>query len=112
MLAHRLDRGPGKSAHRRAAAALARSGRARLVRLHHLLDFDHEPDRRRGRHRASLCDFCARLGRNVMVVGTLFTGPVGSSSAVRWFSSGWPASWNVIWTVVSTTPVVGAPQVE
>jgi hypothetical protein len=48
----------------------------------------------------------------VMVVGTLFTGPVGSSSAVRWFSSGWPAGWNVIWTVVSTTPVVGAPQVE
>jgi len=47
-----------------------------------------------------------------MVVGTQFTGSVGPNSAQRWFTFGWPASWNVIWTVVSTSPVLGAPQIE
>jgi hypothetical protein len=47
-----------------------------------------------------------------MVVGTQFTGNVGPNSAKRWFTFNWPASWNVIWTVVSTTPVVGNPQVQ
>jgi hypothetical protein len=47
-----------------------------------------------------------------MVVGTQFTGSVPANSAQRWFTFNWPANWNVIWTVVSTTPVVGNPQVE
>jgi hypothetical protein len=47
-----------------------------------------------------------------MVVGTQFTGSIPPHSAVRWFTFGWPASWNVIWTAVSTTPVIGNPQVE
>ena len=47
-----------------------------------------------------------------MVVGTQFTGSVAASSSKRWFTFNWPAAWNVIWTVVSTSPVVGAPQVE
>ena len=30
-----------------------------------------------------------------MVVGTQFTGSVAANSAQRWFTFGWPASWNV-----------------
>lgn len=47
-----------------------------------------------------------------MVVGTQFTGTVAASSSHRWFTWGWPASWHVVWTVISTSPVVGNPQVE
>ena len=47
-----------------------------------------------------------------MVVGTQFTGTVGAFSSARWFTFNWPATWHVIWTVLSTSPVVGAPQVE
>jgi hypothetical protein len=47
-----------------------------------------------------------------MVVGTQFTGTVTAFSSARWFTFNWPASWHVIWTVLSTSPVVGAPQVE
>jgi hypothetical protein len=47
-----------------------------------------------------------------MVVGTQFTGSVAAGSAKRWFTFNWPASWNVIWTVVPTSPVTGAPQTE
>jgi hypothetical protein len=45
-----------------------------------------------------------------MVVGTQFTGSVAANSSHRWFTFGWPAAWEVIWTVVPTTPVTGAPQ--
>jgi hypothetical protein len=45
-----------------------------------------------------------------MVVGTQFTGSVAANSSHRWFTFGWPAGWEVIWTVVPTTPVTGAPQ--
>ena len=47
-----------------------------------------------------------------MVVGTQFTGSVPAGSSRRWFTFGWPVAWHVVWTVVSTSPVVGAPQVE
>ena len=47
-----------------------------------------------------------------MVVGTQFAGSIKAHGTTRWFTFGWPAGWNVIWTVVSTSPVVGAPQVE
>jgi hypothetical protein len=47
-----------------------------------------------------------------MVVGTQFTGSVPAFSTRRWFTWGWPVSWHTIWTVISTTPVVGNPQVE
>jgi len=47
-----------------------------------------------------------------MVVGTQFTGSLPAGGTRRWFTFGWPAGWNVIWTVVSTSPVVGNPQVE
>jgi hypothetical protein len=47
-----------------------------------------------------------------MVVGVQFTGSVPGSGSARWFTFNWPAAWNVIWTVVSTSPAVGAPQIE
>jgi hypothetical protein len=47
-----------------------------------------------------------------MVVGTQFTGTVAAQSSHRWFTWGWPASWQTIWTVVPTTPAAGAPQLE
>jgi hypothetical protein len=47
-----------------------------------------------------------------MIVGTQFTGSVPASSAKRWFTFAWPADWHVLWTVVSTSPVSGAPQLE
>ena len=45
-----------------------------------------------------------------MVVGTQFTGSVAANSSQQWFTFGWPAAWEVIWTAVPTTPVRGAPQ--
>ncbi len=47
-----------------------------------------------------------------MVVGTQFTGSVPAFSSQRWFTFAWPVSWHVIWSVISTTPVVGNPQVQ
>ena len=47
-----------------------------------------------------------------MRVGVQFVGSVPAHGAARWFTFGWPAAWNVIWTLVPTTPVVGAPQIE
>ena len=47
-----------------------------------------------------------------MIVGTQFTGSVGPGATQRWFTFNWPASWDVVWTVVPTSPNIGAPQVE
>jgi hypothetical protein len=47
-----------------------------------------------------------------VVVGTQFTGTVAANTAHRWFTFGWPAGWEVIWTVVPTTPAPGAPQLQ
>jgi hypothetical protein len=47
-----------------------------------------------------------------MVVGVQFTGNVAGSSSKRWFTWGWPQAWETVWTVVPTTPRVGAPQIE
>jgi hypothetical protein len=47
-----------------------------------------------------------------MVVGTQFSGSVGGNSSHTWFTWGWPAVWNVIWTVVPVSPGPGSPQLE
>jgi hypothetical protein len=47
-----------------------------------------------------------------MRVGTQFTGVVAANSSHRWFTFNWPANWHVVWTVVSNSPVPGAPQVQ
>ena len=33
------------------------------------------------------------------------------SPSGRWFSWGWPTTWHVVWTIMPTSPRVGAPQV-
>lgn len=45
-------------------------------------------------------------------VGVQFTGTVPANSSRRWFTFRWPAQWHVAWTVVPTTPKVGAPQIK
>lgn len=47
-----------------------------------------------------------------MVVGTQFTGSLGPNASKKWFTFGWPAAWEVIWSVVPTTPAPGAPQLQ
>jgi hypothetical protein len=47
-----------------------------------------------------------------MKIGVQFTGTVAAGQSTRWFTYNWPASWHVVWTVVPTTPKVGAPEIE
>jgi hypothetical protein len=47
-----------------------------------------------------------------MKIGVQFTGTVGAGQSTRWFTYNWPATWHVVWTVVPTTPKVGAPEIE
>jgi hypothetical protein len=47
-----------------------------------------------------------------MVVGTQFIGSLPAHQTNRWFTFNWPQEWNVIWTVLCTTPVTGAPQIS
>ena len=47
-----------------------------------------------------------------MYVGTQFTGSVAAGASHTWFTWGWPAAWNVIWTVVPTSPSPGSPQLQ
>lgn len=47
-----------------------------------------------------------------MYVGLQFTGTVNANSSHRWFTFNWPADWDVVWTVVSTSVRPGAPQVQ
>jgi hypothetical protein len=45
-------------------------------------------------------------------VGVQFTGTVPANQTRRWFTFRWPAHWHVAWTVVPTTPKLGAPQIS
>jgi Subtilase family len=45
-------------------------------------------------------------------VGVQFTGTVPANQTRRWFTFRWPAHWHVAWTVVPTTPRLGAPQIS
>jgi hypothetical protein len=47
-----------------------------------------------------------------MRVGVQFTGTLTAGQTNRWFTFNWPQQWHVIWYVVPTTPVSGAPQIE
>lgn len=46
------------------------------------------------------------------VLGTQFSGTLGSQASGRWFSWGWPATWHVLWTVVPTSVAAGAPELS
>jgi Subtilase family len=45
-------------------------------------------------------------------IGVQFTGTVPANQTRRWFTFRWPAHWHVVWTVVPTTPKLGAPQIS
>ena len=45
-------------------------------------------------------------------LGVQFTGTVPANQTRRWFTFRWPAHWHVVWTVVPTTPKLGAPQIS
>jgi hypothetical protein len=45
-------------------------------------------------------------------VAVQFTGIVPANATHRWFTHSWPAHWHVVWTVVPTSPRVGAPQIS
>ena len=42
--------------------------------------------------------------------GVQFTGTLAANATQRWFTFNWPAHWHVVWTVVPTSPLPGAPQ--
>jgi hypothetical protein len=47
-----------------------------------------------------------------MITGTQFRGTLAPNQTQRWFTFNWPACWHVAWTVVPTSPRLGAPQVR
>lgn len=47
-----------------------------------------------------------------MWTGVQFTGTLAPSASQRWFTWGWPASWQVIWYMMPTSPQSGAPAID
>lgn len=45
-------------------------------------------------------------------LGVQFVGRLAPNQTQRWFTHSWPAHWHVVWTVVPTTPHLGAPQLR
>lgn len=44
--------------------------------------------------------------------GVQFRGNLAANQTRRWFTFNWPAHWHVVWTVVSTSPRPGGPQIK
>jgi hypothetical protein len=47
-----------------------------------------------------------------MVIGVQIADTMPPNASIDYFTWGWDPSWDVVWTVVSTTPGPGQPQVE
>lgn len=45
-------------------------------------------------------------------VGVQFSGTVPARVTQRWFTYDWPACWNVVWTVTTSTPVTPGPGLD
>jgi hypothetical protein len=45
-----------------------------------------------------------------MSTGVQWTGTIAPNSSGRWFTFGWPAAWHVVWYVMPTSPLPGAPE--
>lgn len=41
-----------------------------------------------------------------------FTGTLGPGASNRWFTFNWPAAWHVVWYMMPTSPVPGAPELD
>lgn len=75
-------------------------------------DAPDRPASQRIGNRPDLRQLLTRLLQTGTRPGVQFTGTVDAGQTQRWFTSGWPASWQVAWTVVPTTPRPGAPQIR
>jgi len=47
-----------------------------------------------------------------MWTGVQFTGTLGPNATQRWFTHSWPVAWHVVWYMMPTSPLPGAPQVD
>jgi hypothetical protein len=47
-----------------------------------------------------------------MWTGVQFTGMLNPGQQNRWFTYAWPTNWHVVWYMMPTSPVPGAPQVD
>ncbi len=50
-------------------------------------------------------------GQNTWL-GVQFTGTLAPNQTMRYYTWGWPAHWHMLWTVMPTTPVIGAPEIS
>jgi hypothetical protein len=41
-----------------------------------------------------------------------FTGTLGPGASNRWFTFNWPQAWHVVWYMMPTSPVPGAPELD
>jgi len=56
--------------------------------------------------------FCGRRMILGPWVGVQFRSRIPAHATQRWFTFNWPACWHVAWTVVPTSPRLGAPQIR
>ena len=47
-----------------------------------------------------------------MWTGVQFSGSLGPNASNRWFTFNWPTNWHVVWYMMPTSPVSGAPQLD
>jgi hypothetical protein len=45
------------------------------------------------------------------ICGVQWNGALTPNQTKKWFTFNWPATWHVIWTVMPTTPIPGAPEI-
>jgi hypothetical protein len=45
------------------------------------------------------------------ITGVQFTGTLAPNQTARWFTSNWPATWHVIWSMMPTTVQKGSPAI-
>jgi hypothetical protein len=75
-------------------------------------DAPDRPASQRIGNRPDLRQLIPRVLETVPPTGVKFTGTVAAYQRQSWSTRGWPASWDVVWTVVPTTPQPGAPQIR
>lgn len=63
-------------------------------------------------NRPNLRQLIARALQTATWVGVQFTGTIPANQTRCWFTFRWPAHWHVVWTVVPTSPRLGAPQIQ
>jgi hypothetical protein len=70
------------------------------------------PSTQRIGNRPNLRQLISAALQNRNWIGVQFTGEVPANQTRRWFTHSWPAHWHVVWTVVPTSPALGAAQIE